>query len=52
MNTIAVDSSSIDGGVDGVGMNGVVADDYDGAGNLTSNGGRWSRKRDLRNRGC
>lgn len=46
--TIAVDSVGISNSVVGVGMDGVVVNDHDGACNLSSNG-RWRRrKRDLR----
>jgi hypothetical protein len=52
MMVIAVDSSGIGGGANSIRMNGLVANDHDGAGNLSSNGARWSRKRDLGNRCC
>lgn len=44
MMIIAVDNVSIGNSVDGVGMDGVVANDHDGAGDLSSNGSRRCRK--------
>lgn len=46
--TIVVGSVGIGNSVDSVGMDGIVANDHDGAGDLSSNGGRRRRKRDLR----